>query len=106
MTGLGGVAQRERVDEILKLDDVNVHLPLKMAFVQRSLQREKAVVHAVDGVSFSIHPGEILGLVGESGCGKTTVGRASVRLIKPTSGRIFFAGKEITKLGGEKLRIL
>ncbi len=106
MTGLEGVAQHELGDEILRLDNVNVHFPVKMPFVQRFLQREKAVVHAVDGVSFSIRPGEILGLVGESGCGKTTVGRASVRLIKPTSGRIFFAGKEITKLGGEKLRIL
>jgi len=106
MTGLEGVAQRGLGDEILRLDNVNVHFPVKMPFVQRFLQREKAVVHAVDGVSFSIRAGEILGLVGESGCGKTTVGRASVRLIKPTSGRIFFAGDEITKLGGEKLRIL
>src|SRR5712692_962542 len=106
MTGLEGVAQHELGDEILRLDNVNVHFPVKMPFVQRFLQREKAVVHAVDGVSFSIRPGEILGLVGESGCGKTTVGRASVRLIKPTSGRIFFDGQDITKLGGEKLRIL
>ena len=106
MTGLEGVAQRELGDEILRLDNVNVHFPVKMPFVQRFLQREKAVVHAVDGVSFSIRAGEILGLVGESGCGKTTVGRASARLIKPTSGRIFFAGEEITRLGGEKLRIL
>jgi peptide/nickel transport system ATP-binding protein len=106
MTGLGNTAQLELGDEILRLDNVNVHFPVKMPFVQRLLQREGAVVHAVDGVSFSIRPGEILGLVGESGCGKTTVGRASVRLIKPTSGRIFFAGQEITKLRGGKLRAL
>jgi peptide/nickel transport system ATP-binding protein len=106
MTSLGDLAQPELGDEILRLDNVNVHFPVKMPFIQRLLQREGAVVHAVDGVSFSIRLGEILGLVGESGCGKTTVGRASVRLIKPTSGRIFFAGQEITKLRGEKLRAL
>src|SRR3989442_15372134 len=106
MTSLGDLAQPQLGDEILRLDNVKVHFPVKMPFIQRLLQREAAVVHAVDGVSFSIWPGEILGLVGESGCGKTTVGRASVRLIKPTSGRIFFAGQEITKLRGEKLRAL
>jgi oligopeptide/dipeptide ABC transporter ATP-binding protein len=106
LTGLGDMAQPDLGDEILRLENVNVHFPVKMPFVQRVLQREKVVVHAVDGVSFSIRGGEILGLVGESGCGKTTVGRASVRLIKPTSGQIFFAGHEITKLSGEKLRAL
>src|SRR6266571_3592442 len=106
MTSLGDLAQPELGDEILRLDNLKVHFPVKMPFVQRLLQREGAVVHAVDGVSFSIRRGEILGLVGESGCGKTTVGRASVRLIKPTSGRIFFAGQEITRLRGEKLRAL
>src|SRR2546427_10274029 len=77
-----------------------------MPFVQRLLQRDETVVHAVDGVSFGIRAGEILGLVGESGCGKSTVGRACVRLIKPTAGRIFFDGQDITELGGEKLRAL
>ena len=106
MTAQMAVTQGELGDEILRLDNLNVHFPVKMPFVQRLLQREQAVVHAVDGVSFSIRAGEILGLVGESGCGKTTVGRASVRLIKPTSGRVFFAGQDITKLGGEALRQL
>jgi peptide/nickel transport system ATP-binding protein len=93
-------------DELLSLDNLKVHFPVKMPFIQRLLLREQAVVHAVDGVSFGIRAGEILGLVGESGCGKSTVGRACVRLIKPTSGRIFFGGQNITKLGGEKLRAL
>ncbi len=106
MTGPAAVARPEPTDQILRLDDLKVHFPVKMPFVQRLLQREEAVVHAVDGVSFGIRAGEILGLVGESGCGKSTVGRACVRLIKPTSGRIFFAGQDITKLGGEKLRTL
>jgi peptide/nickel transport system ATP-binding protein len=93
-------------DELLSLDNLKVHFPVKMPFIQRLLLREEAIVHAVDGVSFGIRAGEILGLVGESGCGKSTVGRACVRLIKPTSGRIFFGGQNITKLGGEKLRAL
>src|SRR2546425_4576615 len=106
MTGLAEVAPPELGDEILRLDNVNVHFPVKMPFVQRLLQREEVVVHAVDGVSFSVRAGEILGVVGESGCGKTTVGRASVRLVNPTSGRIFFAGQDISKLGGRNLRVL
>jgi oligopeptide/dipeptide ABC transporter ATP-binding protein len=106
MTVPGAVAQPEPANEILRLDGLKVHFPVKMPFVQRLLQREDTVVHAVDGVSFGIRAGEILGLVGESGCGKSTVGRACVRLIKPTSGRIFFAGQDITKLGGGKLRAL
>jgi len=106
MTGLEERSPPELGDEILRLDNVNVHFPVKMPFVQRLLQREEVVVHAVDGVSFSVRAGEILGLVGESGCGKTTVGRASVRLVNPTSGRIFFAGQDISKLGGRNLRVL
>src|SRR3989449_4550318 len=98
--------QRELRDELLRLDELKVHFPVKMPFIQRLLQREEAAVHAVDGVSFGIRAGEILGLVGESGCGKSTVGRACVRLVKPTSGRIFFGGQNITKLGGENLRVL
>ena len=106
MTGLGNMAQPASNDEMLRLEDLKVHFPVKMPFVQRLLQREETVVHAVDGVSFGIRAGEILGLVGESGCGKSTVGRACVRLVKPTAGRIFFDGQDITELGGGKLRAL
>jgi peptide/nickel transport system ATP-binding protein/oligopeptide transport system ATP-binding protein len=61
-------------------------------------------VHAVSGVSFSLAPGETLGLVGESGCGKSTTGRAVLQLHKPTSGSVKFDGRELTKLGGRDLR--
>ena len=90
--------QGEPANELLRLDNLKVHFPVKLPFIQRLLQREEAVVHAVDGVSFGIRAGEILGLVGESGCGKSTVGRSCVRLIKPTSGRIFFGGENLRAL--------
>ena len=63
-------------------------------------------VKAVDDVTFSVKKGEIFTLAGESGCGKTTTGRLVVRLIKPTSGEIYFNDEDITKLEGEKLRLL
>jgi peptide/nickel transport system ATP-binding protein/oligopeptide transport system ATP-binding protein len=68
------------------------------------LQRQVATVQAVDGVSFEIRRGETLGLVGESGCGKTTVGRLLLRLIDPTDGEIRFDGVDITKLKGSRLK--
>ena len=85
-------------DIILEVRDLEKHFPVKAQSLQRMLSRSKPVVHAVDGVSFTLRRGEVFGLVGESGCGKTTVGRTVVRLLKPTAGRILFEGINITNL--------
>lgn len=91
---------------LLEVKDLYVHYPVKLPFIQRFFSRQKLAVHAVDGVSFTLRPGEILGLVGESGCGKTTVGRTILRLVDPTSGRIRFEGVDITLAKERKLRPL
>src|SRR5262245_19198178 len=90
-------------DELLRLDDVKVWFPFKSGMV---LERHVADVRAVDGVTFSVRRGETLGLVGESGCGKSTTGRAIIRLYQPTEGRITFDGTDITTMSGGPLRAI
>src|SRR5262245_45888989 len=85
---------------LLEVRDLKVHFPVQHGLFSRA----KAFVKAVDGVSFTLAAGETLGLVSESGCGKTTLGRAVVRLIEPTGGRVFFEGEDITGLNGTALR--
>ena len=85
---------------VLEVRDLKKHFPIRKGL----LQRAGGTVFAVDGVSFTIQPGETLGLVGESGCGKTTVGRAITRLIEPTAGSIRISGKDITNLSKKELR--
>ena len=85
---------------LLEIQNLKVHFPVKHGVFGGA----REFVKAVDDVSFSIEPGETLGLVGESGCGKTTLGRAIVRLVEPVSGRIFFEGEDLTALGGAELR--
>ena len=91
---------------LLDVENLRVYYPVRGPLIQKIFQREKLSVHAVDGVSFTLKPGEIFGLVGESGCGKTTTGRAVLRLVDPTSGSIKFEGMNITRLKEERLRPL
>ena len=88
---------------LLELDDLKVHFPLRgtAAWLRALREGHASVVRAVDGVSFRVDAGETLGLVGESGCGKSTVARTLVRLVRPTGGRITFDGAELTGLGEE-----
>lgn len=85
---------------IVKVVGLKKHFPIKQGFF---VKRTVAHVKAVDGVDFEIKKGETFALVGESGCGKTTVGRTILRLIDPTDGRIFFDGTDISKLGYKEL---
>ncbi len=85
---------------LLEIQNLKVHFPVQ----QRLFGGAKEFVRAVDDVSFSIAPGETVGLVGESGCGKSTLGRAVIKLVEPTAGRIVFEGEDIAGLSGAELR--
>ncbi len=87
---------------VVRVRDLKKYFELKRGFLQ-SLRGNVLQVHAVDGVGFDLHHGEILGIVGESGCGKTTTGRLIARLEDPTEGHIEFQGKDIANLGGGDL---
>ena len=87
---------------LIEVTDLKKHFPIRKGI----LQRPAGAVRAVDGVTFSINEGETLGLVGESGCGKTTVGRTVLRLVEPTSGEIKVRGQEISGLSKTELRPL
>jgi oligopeptide transport system ATP-binding protein len=88
-------------DEILRVEDLQVHFPIMKGVL---IRREAATVKAVDGVSFALRRGETLGLVGESGCGKSTTGLAILRMLAPTSGRIVFEGNDITEFDQDRMR--
>ncbi len=89
-------------EALLRVKNLVKYFPIKGGLFSREVAR----VHAVDGVSFDIQAGETLGLVGESGCGKSTTGRCILRLIEPTSGEVWFEGKKVTTLDKRSLRAL
>jgi oligopeptide transport system ATP-binding protein len=90
-------------EPLLEVTDLVKHFPIKRGLV---IDREVDQVRAVDGVSFSVRPGETLGLVGESGCGKSTLCRAALQLLEPTSGSVRFEGREIAGLSRRAMRPL
>jgi oligopeptide transport system ATP-binding protein len=88
-------------DTILRVEGLKMHFPITDGII---LQREVGKVRAVDGLDFTVKRGETLGLVGESGCGKSTTGRAILQLYRPSAGQVYFEGQDLTKMNGEQLR--
>ena len=88
--------------QLLRIEDLKVHFPIKKGILARTVGH----VHAVDGVSFSLEKGETLGIVGESGCGKTTAGMAVMRLTPPTAGKVFWKGEDMENMSPAHLRSL
>ena len=86
---------------VLEVENLKKYYPVRKGFFQKTVNHVKAV----DGVSFFLNPGETLGLVGESGCGKTTVGRSVLRLTPPTGGKVLFKGEDLSKMNPEALRM-
>jgi oligopeptide transport system ATP-binding protein len=90
-------------EDLLVVKNLKKHFPIKKGIL---ISKQVGAVKAVDGLSFTIKKGETLGMVGESGCGKSTTGRLILRLIEPTDGEVYFEGREILKLNNTEMRAL
>src|SRR5215469_4670055 len=90
------------MDDILIVKDLKKYYAVRKGVIPRTVGH----IRAVDGVSFSVSRGKTLGLVGESGCGKTTLGRAVLRLVEPTAGAVIFDGKDMLNLSNRELRLM
>src|SRR5574338_1525821 len=88
-------------NRLLQVQNLTKHFPITRGLL---IQRQIGAVQAVDNISFDIHKGETLGLVGESGCGKSTAGRTILQLYKPTAGKVYFRGEDLTTISAEQLR--
>src|SRR6266404_2757220 len=97
--GRRGMSAPDGAAPLLEVQGLKKHFPIR----QGVFSRVSDYVYAVDGVSFHIERGETLGLVGESGCGKSTVGRTLLKLLEPTAGRIKFSGEDITELDRDRM---
>jgi len=91
---------------ILKVENLKTYFPVRKNLINFILSRKVEYVRAVDDVSFSVGEGDILGIVGESGCGKSTMGRTILRLVEPTAGKIYYEDIDITSLSRKKMRKL
>ena len=94
------MSQENGKEVLVRVENLKKHFPIMRGIMRRQV----GAVQAVDGVTFDIHKGETLGLVGESGCGKSTTGRTILQLLEPTSGRVTYEGKDLTELSKSELR--
>ncbi|HBN96995.1 MAG TPA: peptide ABC transporter substrate-binding protein, partial [Firmicutes bacterium] len=97
------MAKAAKQEVLLEVKDLVKHFPIRQGVI---FSKQVGAVQAVDGIGFNVNKGETLGLVGESGCGKTTAGRCILRLIEPTSGEVKFDGKDVPSLPKDELREL
>ncbi len=99
--GQNGARSTQQGDILIRVENLKVYFPILRGLI---FQRKVGDIKAVDGISFFIRRGETLGLVGESGCGKSTTGRAILQLYRPTSGHVYFEDVDLTRLNGHQLR--
>ncbi|BBD57901.1 ABC transporter-like protein [Nostoc sp. HK-01] len=101
-----GLGNEENISQtpILRVTELKQHYTIEPNFIERLFKAESQTIKAVDGINLELYQGEILGLVGESGCGKSTLSRTILQLIHPTSGKVEFLGKDLTKLSRQEIR--